>query len=51
MALNYYRQQQIASRGSATLYPEGNIDLHRCISGDEMTMKSYPVNIIVSVPA
>ena len=23
------------------------LTLHRCISGDEMTMKSYPVNIIV----
>ncbi|MCV5696446.1 TonB-dependent receptor, partial [Escherichia coli] len=33
--------------GSATLYPEGNIDFTSLYFQDEMTMKSYPVNIIV----
>lgn len=42
----YYRQQQ-KPEGSATLYPEGNIDFTSLYFQDEMTMKSYPVNIIV----
>lgn len=42
----YYRQQQ-KPEGSATLYPEGNIDFTSLYFRDEMTMKSYPVNIIV----
>ncbi|EFI9180011.1 TonB-dependent receptor, partial [Escherichia coli] len=33
--------------GSATLYPEGNIDFTSLYFQDEMTMKSNPVNIIV----
>ena len=42
----YYRQKQ-KPEGSATLYPEGNIDFTSLYFQDEMTMKSYPVNIIV----
>ncbi|EIH35570.1 TonB-dependent heme/hemoglobin receptor family protein [Escherichia coli 96.0497] len=42
----YYRQQQ-KPEGTATLYPEGHIDFTSLYFQDEMTMESYPVNIIV----
>ncbi|EQB1259403.1 TonB-dependent receptor domain-containing protein, partial [Escherichia coli] len=41
----YYRQQQ-KPKGTATLYPEGHIDFTSLYFQDEMTMESYPVNII-----
>ncbi|MBX4604978.1 ligand-gated channel [Klebsiella pneumoniae] len=42
----YYRQQQ-SPEGSATLYPEGEINFSSLYFQDEMTMEDYPVNVIV----